>query len=241
LLFIKSIFMRTKLNSFSSDDWFWCILISVGILLINLFLIWRELNYTFEQYPNEIKYLLIIGGALISAIIFPFFNENMVLVGSQNPNTFRKTKNFLIDPNFIARLQWLLTSLLLFTALLSFSSSLALQDAARGKRGVGGHVQNVFLVSKDPIETMQNLEISCNSSCSYGPFGLVAERDSAFYLVVSQLDAQNKISLTPGIYIVPRSDQKGPYFIVPASTTVLPVETITPTPEIAVTPDVTQP
>jgi hypothetical protein len=133
---------------------------------------------------------------------------------------------------------WVLVfpSMIVLFSTMSMSARLAINYAHRGENWVtGSKIQRVTLISPQPLNFLKELEISCDTTnhCMYGPFGLIADSQLSFYLVNWwKLDSVVRFPQNPGLYIIPRNDPGGAYFVVLdsiAKLTATPQPTQTPT------------
>jgi hypothetical protein len=122
---------------------------------------------------------------------------------------------------------------------LAIAASQAVSNASRGAKLAASYIPKVFLISPKRLPSLQTLNESCNEedTCQYGPFGLIAENDQAFFMVEWK---ENNIPFHPGLFIFPRDDKDGAYLIIPGLSTIStvtaqPTSTATPTPPTTAT------
>lgn len=140
------------------------------------------------------------------------------------------TKHFSKNDPFnlyekIDRRVWQFLALFVFLAsILQVSASVAYSSASTGKKIQGGHVRKVLLVAPIQITPIQAHELACDKAgmCTYGPFGLVAENQTSFFLTDWDETYPGNFRLNPSLYIIPHNDSKGAYLIIPADSTQAP-------------------
>lgn len=201
-IFVRTAWLRRQFD-FETNDWFYVILVWILLLIYG-----QSNNYNdvpeVEALANENRY---VGFFLIALVV------SLVVV-----LLLRKFGSFQSFLRAINPWRWIILALLAFAVFLSYSASMAILDARRGFKGLGGEIQQVFLVSRQPLMALHPVEIACAAEgCYYGPFGLILQNDLSFFLAIPNKKAPPKFPSKAGLYIVPRSDANGPYFVVPAS------------------------
>lgn len=210
-----------ELNLLESNSWFSIIMISIGLAL------GYELYFWVFQKPNgfaslnENIYLIsLIVSIFYILLIYPFyltFNNIRISISklfNKSNNVYpdsSKNLKLLAQSTLFYNLKWVILSIITFVTLLSLAATLGTSDAESGRRGSGGIVQKVYLISSNPISAIENLKVQCSETCSYGPLGLIAENDNAFYVA----NWNRKNGLDPNSYIIPRTNQSESFFIVP--------------------------
>lgn len=239
----------THLLVFTKNDLLVVSLIALGQLILLQFAIYQSYGIPIELIPVESMFAFSVGVGILGLISFVIF-----IFGVDYFWNRKRPENILKDPNiywasFNKIKNWIIGILLLFTVMVAVSMSAmdAISQAADGRKSIGKPIQVAILVAPRQLDSIQELKIKCNQdgSCTYGPFLLVAETDASFYLVKWEDNSGKKFQSFPELYIMPRSEQSGAYFVIPYSyinstATPLPVPsvTVTPTPKIAATPTV---
>lgn len=163
-----------------------------------------SLDLYYQSLPIEIEGSNIFGGIIV---LFSLF----LLIALNIPG-FRLNRLSMVEKRY-----WLvLMSFALFLDSLSFSATIAMGTASRGNRPTGGHMQLSVLVSPKRLDILDTkFELSCDkNSCTYGYFYLVAETAQSYYMIEMPVTG---IPFHPELFIFPRNDQNGTYFIVPVS------------------------
>lgn len=228
----------------TESSFFALTVMSVFTIVLGAALLFTFIPFLFFRIPFQIL-------SQVVSIIVPHGKIADILKKIRVP----KPLNPIILFSGIKRSIWLgAVGFIYFLSLLSASAASGYADAAAGKRGISGDVQKVYLVSPQSLSFMRENEQSCDHKgiCTYGPFGLLIENDTSFYLVKWNDNNSEKIKFpkNPGVYIIPRNDQKGSYFIIPIFTTADPLNisthtpcscvTDTPTPTYTALPTITQ-
>ena len=134
-------------------------------------------------------------------------------------NTFISTLDKIPLPILIAVLSGINLITILF-----MSTAVATVDAQNGREGLSvvGIIQRVYLVSPKSLDFTNEFDVSIcyDKACIYGPLGLIAENSNSYFLI-NMNTQQTNFSRNPGIYEIPRSDQEGSYYVVPASRAIL--------------------
>lgn len=210
-----------ELNLLESDSWFAIIMISIGLALGFEIYFWVSQKPKGFSSLNENIYLIsLVLSVFYILLIYPFYltiNNLRVSISKlfkNSSNVFpdsNKNLKLLAKSPLFSNLKWIILSIITFVTLLSLAATLGASDAEAGRRGSGGVVQRVYLISSNPINAIQNLKVQCSATCSYGPLGLIAENDNAFYVA----NWNQKNGLDSNSYIIPRENQNESYFIVP--------------------------
>lgn len=189
-----------------------------------------------RELPNEGIYASVVAVFLILAVLITGI-LNLVpglLMLKPIVNLFISSLDTISQPVWVSVVGGINLITILF-----MSASIASSDAAFGKKGLAevGIIQRVYLVSPKLLNFTNEFDLSTcyEKTCFYGPLGLVAENSNSFFLI--QLNIQHtKFPRNPGIYEIPRSDQEGSFYVVPASKSIL---LPTATPSVTITTTIT--
>jgi hypothetical protein len=180
------------------------------------------LDFTAETMPVE-------SFSALSIVYGVWFLVSVLLVYLAIDFVFRSIRMRKLAPFFqvaaleIVRLnKWFVMVIiplgLIFT--MSLSAMIATSQASLGRKIIGKPVQRVFLVAPRLLSSIKELERTCDveNNCVYGPFGFVAETPTSFYLIKWRQQEKQRFQQVPGLYIMPRNDLSGAYYIIPATT-----------------------
>jgi hypothetical protein len=231
ILIVQSLISKQGRDfSISRSDW----------LGITIFYIWRVVSYLFpdginslSKQPIEIRTLIILSQTAAAVLLISL--TGIFMAYSVRRTLYRRYSQTQTIPNpstkpnlstQVERSWQLLNSLsillvyffvFLFSTM-ALAASIAVTHASFGSKLSLLSVQKVYLDvprALTSLQAIQDINELCDQEgrCLYGPFGLVAESPNSFYMIVWRED---EIPFRPGLFMFPRTEQNGPYLVIPA-------------------------
>jgi hypothetical protein len=203
---------------------------------------WASLVNPFRSAPELVSRIFSPIPGIVIATIFAFFTALssvswfLKYVGwLPKPESYQHTPESF--SSFVeTKRKWVVTfCVLYFFLILIMARGVAFSDAAAGKKGIvfEENIQDIFITGPKMLGIVPSAELLCDEeqkTCIYGPFGLIAENDKSFFLVRWNVNPNQtpEFPQDSGLYIIPRSDQTGAYFLLPDIATPYPTSAITP-------------
>jgi hypothetical protein len=193
-----------EINSFQSIRrivvcYYFFFIMFLGSLVVRLANRVKTNNYSIISYFNSLPSDFILFVSILFAFIFIFY----LITKLKNPNASN-----LSNSAFIVLVIIILITFLSMAAFLGFTS------AAQGFHQNGAwEIQPVYLVSNKPLLVGNDLLFTCQENqCFYGPFGLIAQSDTSYFLIRwKNLEADFPIE--SGLFIFPRNQD---FYFVPS-------------------------